>query len=1415
MKIRLALLALVITSALVALLALSTTPQPAHADESGARPTPTPDRPLDAQALSPDSATAPEADLPDLVITDIRILPNPPVINRPVTVEVTIANSGTLPLPAGNNFFVDLYINPPALPGICSTGNYSWSVQATSLAEGPVTLRVTFAPGTPAYPALFEDVGLVRFWAQVDTCGNVVENREDNNRRATAVDFTTNSNWLQASHEDFQTGFSSALDLTEESGVLQNGTGWFEEPRFPRPEEDNSDWPTNPARPWDSPNFYNPDRHIHSDNLPDNYPQSQLGRWNPPDQENVDVEVGFIPDMLFAVWEDARNGDLNDRDIYFSRSLNSGRSWSLPTRINQDAVGNGRNQLNPQLVIDYEARRLFIFWEDNRLGTSGYDIFFARSLDNGWTWEEPTESNPVNDFNVNPAADQINVTAAAFNEWTCDDEGENCGPGPTHLFVAWEDYRNDNSDIFSEWSSDGGDSWLRIADDDPTTVDANIWVQPDPRTNAAAFEQRNPHLHLDQSSATALINYCERPTEDEESESIHRYVQNPLPRVFIVWEDERDIKSGDPTNIYYTRGEFSYDPDLPFKAECNTPPDFWEEWARSNLPLYRFEDDHVRVNTDEGTATQSNPVIGFTQNSFLSAPPYTASFTDTITGTNPINPDEVVDVVVSFSCDVRFPTEEMVVDWQDNRDGTFDIWSANLFDDIRDEPVFLPAGPLTVEPAEFEYLYDLDRTEDFERAKQRCITESERDLDRPEVPRNEDPYTPQPPEYYELALPETNIKINDWVTFTPKEQCRVDEPTGDYLREPSEQTLPDLQVLPYRSDINLAKEDIEETFEVTLFWSAWADDRAYDESNRDIFLRPTLRRDNSRAITVVSEEDPDVRLALQVVQDNVKNQIMIRQQDLYEDYLPASVDQSNPSIAFRSFDSSFNFDENDYFYVGWDDNRNANPLIGFEGNRDVFAARMIVTDVLTTTAGFELYPTRTATYISSVFDAGGEVTWYDIEWLGDISADGVVSLQTRFGINPNQPEPPQENIAANGWTQWTGIGGTGGVYTGPGQHITGPDGERFPKSYYIQYRVNFNPLGLGQQGISCLTEIKLNFEPTVYETYLPMLLRNTQPSGQGTIEGTVTNAATGDPLGAAQVCEVTTNQCTTSDFNGRYSLPVPAGERQVRATLAGYLPAEQSVTVGTGPPVTVNFQLSSGTGTVGGQVVSAVTGGPLGGARICLADTDQCATSGTDGRYDLTNVPAGTQRLRVSLSGYVPLDQSVTVTGGAAATLNFALSPVLPAGEMRVVLTWGERPSDLDSHLWLPAATPAHIFWVEQGRCDAFPHACLDVDDVTSYGPETTTIRQRHNGTYVYAIYQYTTNGPLTASGARIQVYTSSGLVAEYTVPTGGDGRWWHVFDMDGATGNITPRNIITNTSPGPYDPDPRLLTNGTERAKE
>jgi uncharacterized protein YfaP (DUF2135 family) len=93
---------------------------------------------------------------------------------------------------------------------------------------------------------------------------------------------------------------------------------------------------------------------------------------------------------------------------------------------------------------------------------------------------------------------------------------------------------------------------------------------------------------------------------------------------------------------------------------------------------------------------------------------------------------------------------------------------------------------------------------------------------------------------------------------------------------------------------------------------------------------------------------------------------------------------------------------------------------------------------------------------------------------------------------------------------------------------------------------------------------------------------------------------------------------------------------------------------------------------------------------------------------------------------------STLVTKGPFGGLTYALSPVMEDLDgMRIVLSWGKSPSDLDSHLSYPNN---HIcYYHKEGT-----NANLDVDDTDSFGPETITIEKRaQNKKYIYAVHDY------------------------------------------------------------------------------
>ena len=139
------------------------------------------------------------------------------------------------------------------------------------------------------------------------------------------------------------------------------------------------------------------------------------------------------------------------------------------------------------------------------------------------------------------------------------------------------------------------------------------------------------------------------------------------------------------------------------------------------------------------------------------------------------------------------------------------------------------------------------------------------------------------------------------------------------------------------------------------------------------------------------------------------------------------------------------------------------------------------------------------------------------------------------------------------------------------------------------------------------------------------------------------------------------------------------------------------------------------------------------------------------------------------------------------------MSPRLAEGETRIVLTWGELPYDLDSHLY---NDDFHVYFNNRDYYSHGDHLVnLDWDDTFSYGPETVTIYQPLGNDCTYYVLDYSNWGIssseyLCSSGAMVRVYQSDGLAATFHVPTGIAGDRWIVFTLT-ADGRIIPINTI------------------------
>jgi hypothetical protein len=151
------------------------------------------------------------------------------------------------------------------------------------------------------------------------------------------------------------------------------------------------------------------------------------------------------------------------------------------------------------------------------------------------------------------------------------------------------------------------------------------------------------------------------------------------------------------------------------------------------------------------------------------------------------------------------------------------------------------------------------------------------------------------------------------------------------------------------------------------------------------------------------------------------------------------------------------------------------------------------------------------------------------------------------------------------------------------------------------------------------------------------------------------------------------------------------------------------------------------------------------------------------------------------------------------------LTDCIILGDIPIIarLTWGQRPSDLDTHVVGP--NDYHIWYPHKGDLNKDEYAKLDVDDVTSYGPEVfTALSFPTAGIYHYAIYNYSgTHSPnITTSPAKVEV-SVNGETTVFTPPPGeiSSHMWWNVFDIivdSRGKVRMTPINTWASEGGGP-----------------
>ena len=162
-----------------------------------------------------------------------------------------------------------------------------------------------------------------------------------------------------------------------------------------------------------------------------------------PDGFSMSLEpkiTGYGQD-LFVVWYDSLNGAY---DILVNTSSNAGGEFGEPQRADSDLAGSAYSA-RPQIAVGENGADIWVVWEDSRDGAA--DIYFARSDNGGTLFKEDERLDEGDDDGANDS----------FEPQLCADPAGN-------LYAVWHDSRNGTGrDIYMNYSANKGDEWMGTA----------------------------------------------------------------------------------------------------------------------------------------------------------------------------------------------------------------------------------------------------------------------------------------------------------------------------------------------------------------------------------------------------------------------------------------------------------------------------------------------------------------------------------------------------------------------------------------------------------------------------------------------------------------------------------------------------------------------------------------------------------------------------------------------------------------------------------------------------------------------------------------------------------------------------------------------------------------------------------------
>jgi hypothetical protein len=267
-------------------------------------------------------------------------------------------------------------------------------------------------------------------------------------------------------------------------------------------------------------------------------------------QKHPSIAVDSSGQKVFVAWEDARNTDPPNYDIYFARSTDGGTTF-LPNIRVDDTGSDTAWKWNPSIGCTQAGDTIYLAWGDNRNGT--LDIFFSRSIDGGQSFEP--------NILVNDTAGTI-----PSSQWS----PSLCVNKVGIVYVCWRDLRSGAwYAIYSDRSTDGGVSFAQdVLVSDSTARASNPSVAADDSDcvfvawdDARDFDTTGHDIYFSFSSDGGNTYSSDVRVNDlggiiDAWDWDANIAVNENGKVFVAWDSPRNDPLGEYEDIYCATGQY-------------------------------------------------------------------------------------------------------------------------------------------------------------------------------------------------------------------------------------------------------------------------------------------------------------------------------------------------------------------------------------------------------------------------------------------------------------------------------------------------------------------------------------------------------------------------------------------------------------------------------------------------------------------------------------------------------------------------------------------------------------------------------------------------------------------------------------------------------------------------------------------